>query len=84
MLCHADTDGRRDHPVHFLGQFLGYDLRAKSIGADETGRAVLLGGTDRHDHGRRTLQVGFDLGPGHQLQAHAGISLSRNGGLRAP
>ncbi len=71
MLRHADRYGRRDQGAGLLAHAREADLPGERVGADQPGRAVLLGRADRHDDPGAPLEIGFDLGPGGKLKLHA-------------
>ncbi|MCY1185738.1 hypothetical protein D9M73_265460 [compost metagenome] len=64
MLGHADVEGRGNQDVRCLLSLMGDNLGAHPVRPQQSGRPVLLVGTDRADDGTAALEKFCDFGPG--------------------
>ncbi|MNT48508.1 hypothetical protein D3C72_1852910 [compost metagenome] len=64
MLGHADIEGWRNQDIGGLLGFARDDLRAQPVGAEQSGRTMLLVRADRDDDGAAARQELLDFSPG--------------------
>nr|GEZ88269.1 hypothetical protein [Tanacetum cinerariifolium] len=82
VLRHANVESRRDENVGALLRFVGNDLRAHPVRAEQTGGAVLFVGTDRYDDRAAALEKLLDFDPGAVVQKHVRSSSNERFGNR--
>ncbi len=71
VLSHTDGQGGRDQYPHLLAHPARYGFGADSVGTEQAGWAVLLGGPDGDQDTGRMLQIRFDLLPSAQRELHS-------------
>src|SRR5476651_1019299 len=70
MLRHADRDRWRHQGADLFADAAADHLGGERVGADQAGRAVLLGRADRNDDAGLALEILFDELPSLELDLH--------------
>src|SRR6516162_9597466 len=87
MLRHSDGERWRDEATNLVTNTTRNKLGIQVVGANQSVRSVLFGGTNRNDDAARCVQVLLDLLPGGQRELHKSSPetppmLSRTGASR--